>query len=323
MARPKRQTVDYFPHFVKGGRTLYILENKFGNDGYAFWFKLLELLGDTDGHAYDCSETGNWEYLLAKTHVAEETAKEIMDTLVGLLKIDRELWEQHRIIWVQNFVNNLTQVYAKRHDEIPQKPVFPSQKPATDMVSAPETQTEDEFSAQEPSKGKESKEKESKVKQYPYEDIVRLWNDTCGATLPQVKKLNDNRRQKIKLRLNEFGKTPDVWRQTVTDLFNRVQQSSFLRGENNHNWTATFDWLFENPTNWVKVLEGNYDDNRGKQAVKQQRQQAGVKLGVGEYITDTGRRTYGTGKATIPMSAPPRPSERYSWNADSEDWIMQ
>lgn len=45
MARPKKQTVDYFPHFVKGGRTIFILENKFGNDGYAFWFKLLEILG--------------------------------------------------------------------------------------------------------------------------------------------------------------------------------------------------------------------------------------------------------------------------------------
>ncbi len=49
MARPKKQTVDYFPHFVKGGRTIFILENKFGNDGYAFWFKLLEILGESEG----------------------------------------------------------------------------------------------------------------------------------------------------------------------------------------------------------------------------------------------------------------------------------
>lgn len=66
MARPKKQTVDYFPHFVKGGRTIFILENKFGNDGYAFWFKLLEILGESEGHFYDCSNASNWEYLLAK-----------------------------------------------------------------------------------------------------------------------------------------------------------------------------------------------------------------------------------------------------------------
>ena len=46
MARPRKQTVDYFPHYCKCGRTIFILENRFGNDGYAFWFKLLEILGD-------------------------------------------------------------------------------------------------------------------------------------------------------------------------------------------------------------------------------------------------------------------------------------
>ena len=82
MARPKKQTVDYFPHFVKGGRTIFILENKFGNDGYAFWFKLLEILGESEGHFYDCSNASNWEYLLAKTRVTEEKAKDIINVLI-------------------------------------------------------------------------------------------------------------------------------------------------------------------------------------------------------------------------------------------------
>jgi hypothetical protein len=41
----------------------------------------------------------------------------------------------------------------------------------------------------------------------------------------------------------------------------------------------------------------------------------GQNLGVGERI-ENGRRTYGTGTATIPMSAPPRPSDRYAWNSE-------
>lgn len=47
-----------------------------------------------------------------------------------------------------------------------------------------------------------------------------------------------------------------------------------------------------------------------------------VKLGPGEWIDQNGRRTYGTGKATIPLNAPPRPSERFSWNASTGDWIL-
>ena len=98
MARPKKQTVDYFPHFVKGGRTIFILENKFGNDGYAFWFKLLEILGESEVHFYDCSNASNWEYLLAKTRVTEEKAKDIINVLINLNKIDIELWNEHHVL---------------------------------------------------------------------------------------------------------------------------------------------------------------------------------------------------------------------------------
>lgn len=47
-----------------------------------------------------------------------------------------------------------------------------------------------------------------------------------------------------------------------------------------------------------------------------------VKLGVGEFIDASGRRSYGTGRATIPKDAPPRPSERHQWSAESNSWII-
>jgi hypothetical protein len=38
-----------------------------------------------------------------------------------------------------------------------------------------------------------------------------------------------------------------------------------MKGKNNRNWSATFDWLL-NDANMAKTLEGNYDnkDNAGK-----------------------------------------------------------
>jgi hypothetical protein len=38
-----------------------------------------------------------------------------------------------------------------------------------------------------------------------------------------------------------------------------AEASSFLKGSNDRNWTATFDWLIKD-ANMPKVLEGNYDD---------------------------------------------------------------
>ena len=156
--------------------------------------------------------------------------------------------------------------------------------------------------------------------EYPYQDIMRLWNEICGVVLPKLKALNDSRRNKIRVRLNEAKcKTPDEMTQWARELFTTCAGSRFLCGENNHQWTATFDWLFSNPTNWVKVMEGNYSNDRGAN-----KSRTGVQnqLGVGEYLTSDGRRTYGSGKANIPLSAPPRPSEKYQWSAESNTWIM-
>lgn len=322
MARPTKETVDYYPHFVKGGRTIFILESKYGNDGYAFWFKLLEILGDAEGHYYDCSIPNNWAYLLAKTRCNEETAKAIIGTLLTLDKIDGKLWNDRQVIWCQHFVDNVSSVYKMRHAEIPAPPSFYNDKPQGARVSNNENHDGSELIHEETDIVEESREKK---KIYPYQDIAALWNEICGSCLPKVKSLNDNRRQKIKCRLDEFGgnSKEDLLAHTK-ELFERVIASDFLRGDNNSGWTATFDWVFENAKNWVKVVEGNYDNNRGaRNTQQQQRTQQGITLGVGEYIeSQTGRRTYGTGKATIPSDAPPRPSERHSWDSASKSWVL-
>nr|DAD63620.1 MAG TPA: protein of unknown function DUF4373 [Caudoviricetes sp.] len=321
MGRPTKETVDYYPHFVKGGRTIFILESKYGNDGYAFWFKLLEILGDAEGHYYDCSVPNNWAYLLAKTRCSEDTAKDIINSLLALGKIDSKLWNDRQVIWCQHFVDNLSSVYKRRNIEAPTKPSFYDEKPQRASVSVNENHSKRELIDTEITKEKESREKK---RIYPYQDIVALWNEICGNCLPKVKALNENRRQKIKCRLDEWSKDSGEWMTKAQELFERVITSDFLRGNNNTGWAATFDWLFENPKNWVKVIEGNYDNNRGaKGSQHQQHTKTGITLGVGEYIEPlTGRRTYGTGKATIPPSAPARPSERHSWDSVSKSWVL-
>lgn len=322
MARPKRQTVDYFPHFVKGGRTIFILEDRFGNDGYAFWFKVLEILGEAEGHFYDCSNGSNWAFLLAKTHLTEEEANNIISVLIDLGKIDAELWAAKRILWVDNFVKNLSEVYRTRHSDLPLKPCFEPENPVKEEVITEKTEVQEGFSAGKHAKEKESKGEERKEKKYPYQGICDLWNSVC-VSLPRIAKITEARRQKIRARLDEFGCQPEEWLATAETLFKRVQASDFLTGRKT-DWKASFDWLFENGKNWVKVTEGNYDNkgcgfNRGAQTGVQAQ---GGQLGVGEFIDGSGRRTYGSGRATIPQDAPPRPSERHQWSAESNTWII-
>lgn len=322
MARLKKQTVDYFPHVCKYGRTIFILESRFGNDGYAFWFKLLEILGESDGHFYDCSNASNWAFLLAKTHTDEERANDIVNVLIDLGKIDAELWASHRIIWIENFVRNLSELYRRRVEDLPKKPAFIDKNQHETNVSDGRNLKQKELLTAETDKVKESKVKERKEKKYPYQGICDLWNSTC-VSLPKVMKLTERRKQKIECRLDEFGVQPEQWLETAENLFKRVQASDFLTGRsaNKQNWAASFDWFFESSSNWVKVSEGNYD-NKGVRNPQSGSNSSIGQLGVGEFLDGTGRRTYGSGRATIPQDAPPRPSERHQWSAESQTWII-
>ncbi len=85
-----------------------------------------------------------------------------------------------------------------------------------------------------------------------YQQIADMYNNTC-VSFPKLTKLSDKRKKAIKARLNTY---------TVEDfkrLFEMAESSSFLKGQNNRNWSATFDWLIQDG-NMAKVLDGNYAD---------------------------------------------------------------
>ena len=135
MARPTKTSVDYFPHMTHSGKTIAILEARWGNDGYAFWFKLLELLGDSSDFSFNCNRSADWEYLLSKTRVTEPVARAILDKLAEVEAIDAACWQQN-IVWSDNFCRNLEPVFEKRKGQKPQKPAFPQQKLAAADISA-------------------------------------------------------------------------------------------------------------------------------------------------------------------------------------------
>ncbi len=167
MARPKKQTVDYFPHYVNSGKTLFILEKRYENNGYAFWFKVLELLGSTNGHIIDSRNPDEWEFLLAKTLVSDSLAREMLDLLAKLNAIDLELWNVG-IILGTNFVENVADVYKNRKVGMPKKPdvnSFYEQKPEQAIVSTSRNPEPSEFSTQPTDINSQSKVKESKVNQ--------------------------------------------------------------------------------------------------------------------------------------------------------------
>lgn len=85
-----------------------------------------------------------------------------------------------------------------------------------------------------------------------YITIRELYNSVCGS-YPRLVKMSESRKRAIKARINA-GYTVDDFK----TLFEKAEASDFLKGKNNRDWRATFDWLICD-RNMAKVLDGNYD----------------------------------------------------------------
>ena len=86
----------------------------------------------------------------------------------------------------------------------------------------------------------------------PYQNIINLFNATCKS-LPKVMARNKARDKKIKNMYKELGL------ENIEIVFNKAEASPFLSGRNGTWENCGFDWLIS-PRNYIKVLEGNYDD---------------------------------------------------------------
>jgi len=117
-----------------------------------------------------------------------------------------------------------------------------------------------------PLHSEKEKVKEEKKHTSSAKEFFDLYNATV-TNLPKVRELTDDRESKVRLRLRE--RPLAVWK----DIFERMDRTPFLNGENNRGWRATFDWIIANQTNAAKVLEGKYDsgkpEDRNRELIKQ------------------------------------------------------
>lgn len=118
MAREQRKDVDYFPHDCTHGRKMHIIETKYGNDGYATWFKLLEQLGKANNHYIDASDDMTLMFLTSVFKIDEEKTLSILNDLAKLGAIDKVLFDEFKVIYSQKFADSIQDAYRKRKTEM-------------------------------------------------------------------------------------------------------------------------------------------------------------------------------------------------------------
>lgn len=99
--------------------------------------------------------------------------------------------------------------------------------------------------------------KESEEATIDYNFYLVAWNRLADqSSVSRIMKLTTTRKNKIKTRIDGAKD----FKQVFIECLKKINNSRFCLGENNRDWKADFDWLIENDNNYVKILEGKYDD---------------------------------------------------------------
>nr|AKH46023.1 terminase [uncultured marine virus] len=88
------------------------------------------------------------------------------------------------------------------------------------------------------------------------EKIKEVWNDFSNRIgLSPVIKLNETRNRNIKARSrdNDFN---------LQIIFDKIESSKFMQGDNQRGWRVDFDFVFCSAINYLKIMEGKYDDKK-------------------------------------------------------------
>lgn len=222
-----------------------------GNSIVLIWVMLLAMAGKCNDHG-KIYLTENIPYtpkMLADELDFEENtvqlalqALEQLDMIVlddGYFSITG--WEEHQNIEGMDRIREQNRIRKQRQREkerlIAESCVMSRDSHATE---------EDKDKEEEKDIDKESKEKAT------CQQVVDLYHSIC-VSYPAVKTLSESRKKAIRARLRVYSL------EDFKSLFEKAEASSFLKGSNDRNWSATFDWLLKE-SNMVKVLEGNYDN---------------------------------------------------------------
>ena len=116
--------------------------------------------------------------------------------------------------------------------------------------------SKEKISKEKISKVKESNKKKNKEKEERLNRLLEEYHRIC-VSLPSVRKVEGTRKAHTFKRMDSFSDDDFL------ACFEKAEASDFLSGRK-ENWRASWDWFMTNDENILKVLEGNYDNQKKK-----------------------------------------------------------
>lgn len=114
MARPRKDGMDYFPHDTDAvnDEKIEAMRAMHGNDGYAFYFILLERIYRAENAELDISKQSVRLALAAKVGITWELFNSMIETAIDIELFDRGCYEGFRVLTSEGI--------KKRHEDVKQ-----------------------------------------------------------------------------------------------------------------------------------------------------------------------------------------------------------
>lgn len=186
MARSIKLNVDYFPHYISRGKKMRSVVKRYGNDGRATWWTLLEELALADHHYLDLRSEMDFSLIADECDVDEDRLVEIIDHLVKFNVFDKELWS-HRIVRSQELIDSVEDVWSRRQincmtkEEVISKliaPTFTEEAKSVDLshTLTPEQQSIPTSTEKKPVRRKNDKQEDFELV-FPFntEQFINAW----------------------------------------------------------------------------------------------------------------------------------------------------
>lgn len=233
-------------------------------EGYAIivvWMKLLCLAGNVNdsGYIYFTKEIPYTEQMLsAQFNMPITTLQLALRTFeqFGMVEVIDDIlhisnWEKYQSVDRLNEIREYNRL-AKQKSRAKQKLLQNVNDMSMTSQSCHDIEEDKDKELDKEIELEKDREEERDNERIDYQQIADLFNSLCPS-FPSIKALSDARKKAIKARLKTYSIDD------FKSLFLKAESSSFLKGSNDRNWSANFDWLIKD-ANMAKVLDGDYDN---------------------------------------------------------------
>jgi hypothetical protein len=227
--------MEWFKHYCRASddEKIAALEDKFGDFGYAAYFKILEIC---------CEKLKDNEekFVLNPKRVRQKLNcyQNKVELLLNFAATLNLLSFNKTQLGYEIKVPNLLKLMNKDHKY---------NKGKRKQVSSPTTLEENRI---------EENRIEESISSLPPRTVFDLWNEMARQVdLQQVRSLTAARQKKIKAAIRAVPELDD-WKKILT----QVPQDKFRRGINDRGWAANFDWLFRNENYLLMLEESEHGD---------------------------------------------------------------